>query len=63
VSDHDKLSIEDGLYGGGLSAEQVIAAYAAVIGGAVVFDFGISNTLTLQGVGTLVGLAGLMDLV
>jgi Ca2+-binding RTX toxin-like protein len=63
LSDLDRLSIEDGLYGGGLSAEQVIAAYAAVVGSAVVFDFGNSNTLTLQGISTLAGLAGLMDLV
>jgi Ca2+-binding RTX toxin-like protein len=63
LSDHDRLSIEDGLYGGGLTAEQVVSAYGVVIGSTVVFDFGDGNTLTLQGISSLVGLAGAMDLV
>ncbi len=63
LSDHDRLSIEDGLYGGGLTADQVVSAYATVVGSTAVFDFGNSNMLTLQGISTLAGLAGLMDLV
>ncbi len=62
LSDHDRLFIEDGLYGGGLTADQVVAAYATVIGNSVVFTFNASSTLTLQNVSTLVGLAVAIDL-
>jgi Ca2+-binding RTX toxin-like protein len=63
LTDQDRLLLEDGLYGGGLTAEEVIATYASVIGNTVVFDFENGATLTLQGVSTLTGLAGAMDLV
>jgi Ca2+-binding RTX toxin-like protein len=63
LTDHDRLLLEDGLYGGGLTAAEVVSTYAAVVGSAVVFDFQNGATLTLQGVGTLTGLAGAMDLV
>ena len=63
LADHDRLLLEDGLYGGGLTAAEVVATYASVVGNTVVFDFGTGATLTLQGVNTLVGLAGAMDLV
>ena len=62
LSDLDRLFIEGGLYGGGLSADQVVAAYATVVGSSVVFTFNANTTLTLQGVSTLVGLAGATDL-
>lgn len=62
LSDHDRLRLEDGLYGGGLSAVEVIATYASVVGTTVVFDFGNGSMLTLQGVGTLAGLAAAIDL-
>ena len=63
LTDRDRLLLEDGLYGGGLTADEVVAAYASVVGSTVVFDFGTGATLTLQGVSTLAGLAGAMDLV
>jgi Ca2+-binding RTX toxin-like protein len=63
LTDHDRLLLEDGLYGGGLTAAEVVSTYASVVGNTVVFDFGTGATFTLQGVSTLVGLAGAMDLV
>ena len=63
LTDLDRLLIEDGLYGGGLTAQEVVSTYASVTGSTVVFDFGTGATLTLQGVSTLTGLAGAMDLV
>ena len=63
LTDHDRLLLEDGLYGGGLTAAEVVSTYAAVVGTSVVFDFQNGATLTLQGVGTLAGLSGAMDLV
>lgn len=63
LTDFDRLLLEDGLYGGGLTAAEVVSTYATVVGSSVVFDFGNGSTLTLQGVSTLSGLAGAMDLV
>ncbi len=63
LSDLDRLVFEDGLYGGGLSADQVVAAYAAVVGSSVVFTFNAGSTLTLQGISTLAGLSTAMDLI
>lgn len=62
LTDLDRVFIEDGLYGGGLSSDQVVAAYATVIGSSVVFTFNASSTLTLQNVTTLNGLAAAIDL-
>ena len=63
LTDHDRLVLDDALYGGGLSAGEVIATYATILGSTVVFDFGTGATLTLQGVSTLSGLSAAMDLV
>ena len=62
LTDHDRLLIEDGLYGGGLTADEVVSTYASVVGSTVVVDFSTGVRLTLQGVSTLAGLAGAMDL-
>ena len=62
LSDMDRLLIEDGLYGGGRTAQQVVSDYASVVGSTVVFTFGANSTLTLQGISTLTGLAGAIDL-
>ena len=62
LSDLDRLLIEDGLYGGGLTAQDVVSTYASVIGTTVVFDFGTGATLTLLGISSLSGLAGAIDL-
>jgi Ca2+-binding RTX toxin-like protein len=62
LTDMDRLYLEDGLYKGGMTAVEVVSTYATVVGSSVVFDFGNGATLTLQGVGSLSGLAGAMDL-
>jgi serralysin len=54
----DALRIDDALWGGTiLSAAQVVSTYASVVNGNVVFDFGNGNTITLDGVSSLDGLA------
>ncbi len=52
----DTLRIDDAIYGGGLTAAQVVSTYASVVGGEVVFDFGSGDTITLEGVNSLAGL-------
>ena len=61
-NDLDRLLIEDGLYSGGLTPQEVVSTYASVVGTMVVFDFGTGATLTLQGITSLTGLAGALDL-
>ena len=62
LSDQDRVLLEDGLYGGGLTAQEMVATYASVVGNTVVFDFGAGATLTLQGLSSLSGIAGAVDL-
>ncbi len=54
----DVLAFDAAIWGGGMTAAQVVNTFASVIGGEVVFDFGGGNTVTLAGYGSLVGLAG-----
>lgn len=62
LTDRDRLALNDVLYGGGLTADEVVATYASLAGGSVVFDFDNGKTLTLQNVSTLAGLAAAIDL-
>jgi Ca2+-binding RTX toxin-like protein len=57
----DRLALAESLWGGGLTDRQVIARYAEVVGGNVLFDFGDGDTLLLQGVRSLNGLADRID--
>jgi Ca2+-binding RTX toxin-like protein len=57
TDNQDTLHLDQALWGGGLSVAQVIAAYASVVGGDVVFDFGGGDTLRLIGWTTTAGLA------
>ncbi|MGC9369252.1 MAG: M10 family metallopeptidase, partial [Paracoccaceae bacterium] len=52
----DTLRLDTGLWGAPLAAVQVVAQFASVQGGNVVFDFGSGDTLTLAGLGSLTGL-------
>ena len=63
LSDLDRLVIEDGLYGGGLTADQVLSTYASIVGTTVVFTFNVSTTFTLLNVNSFSGLSEAMDLV
>ncbi|MCC0069318.1 MAG: M10 family metallopeptidase C-terminal domain-containing protein [Rhodobacteraceae bacterium] len=54
---NDRIAIDKALIGGSvLTGAEIVASYASVIGGMVVFDFGSGNTLTLE---TLASTAGL----
>lgn len=58
LSGTDTLSLDQDLWGGGLTAEQVTSTYAAVSGADVVFDFGGGNEFMLVGVSSTAGLEG-----
>ena len=45
----DRLMLDDALWGGGLTAAQVIAGHAAAAASALVLDFGGGNMITLAG--------------
>lgn len=57
----DRLALAESLWGGGLTDQQVIARYAEVTARGVLFDFGDGDTLLLQGVRSLNGLADRID--
>lgn len=57
----DRLALAEALWEGGLTDRQVIARYAEVTAGGVLFDFGDGDTLRLQGVGSINGLADRID--
>ncbi|MCA0919824.1 calcium-binding protein [Pseudooceanicola nanhaiensis] len=52
----EDLGLDDALWGGGLSAAQVVNQFADDSGADVVFDFGSGNTITLVGLDSKVGL-------
>lgn len=49
----DAVIFDQGLWGGGLSAAQVIGRFATLVAGGVVFDFGGGNVVTFAGVGAV----------
>ncbi|WP_299628679.1 M10 family metallopeptidase [uncultured Tateyamaria sp.] len=60
----DMLQIDDGLwFGATLSPSNTVTAFASVVGGSVVFDFGSGNTITLTGVSTTVGLSDHIEII
>lgn len=52
----DALHLDDALWGGGLSSEQVIAQFSSSKNDDTTFNFGDGNTLTLSGIETTDGL-------
>lgn len=59
LGQNDQIVILRTVFGGQVqSGAQIVASYGAVIDGNVVFDFGSGNTLTLEGLTSLNGLAG-----
>lgn len=50
ADDVDTLRLNDNLWGGTLTAAQVVARYAATSGTVTVFDFGNGDTITLNGI-------------
>jgi serralysin len=58
----DDLLLNDSLWSGHLSAAQVVARFADVVRGDVIFNFGHGETVLLDGVGSLAGLAGAISI-
>lgn len=58
----DMLRLDNALWAGVLSNAQIVQRFAHVTAAGVVFDFGSGDTLTLQGVHTLDGLASHISL-
>ncbi len=50
AAESDQILFEDALWGGGAKTDAELLAYASVVDGDMVFDFGGGNTLTLSGV-------------
>ena len=61
AAEGDTLQIDDFLWGGGTRTDAQLLAYASVVGGDLVFDFGNGHTLTLNGVTDASELEGLMS--
>jgi len=59
----DGLELNDSIWGGRLSAAGVVAKYAKVVSGDVVFNFGNGEVIVLENVTTLSGLSGAIDIV
>ena len=60
----DSLQLDDALWSGhDLSAAQVVAQFAHVLKGAVLFDFGGGQSLKLTGISSLTGLADHIDFI
>lgn len=59
----DSLKLDDALWSEDLAAGQVVARFAEVVSGHVVFDFGAGDTLMLVGVGSLTGLSAAIDII
>ena len=64
VAGGDMLKIDDAIWGGAVkTAAEVVAEFASVSGGAVVFDFGGGMVLTLNGLTSTQGLAAGIELI
>lgn len=63
ASEGDRLQLDDALWGGGLTAAQVIATYGTTTASGTVFDFGGGQIFTVQGANDAGVLAGLLDIV
>ncbi len=50
ANDVDELHLNDNLWGGGLTAQQVVSTYATVSTGNTVFDFGNGDVLTVNNI-------------
>ena len=58
----DRLWLDDALWAGSLTEAQVVSNFASDTGPDVLFDFGGGNTILLQGVASVTGLSGDLDL-
>jgi serralysin len=58
----DDLWLNDSLWTGTLSAQQVVTRYADVVSGDVVFNFGAGEVIVLDGIGSLSGIAATIEI-
>ena len=63
AAEWDKLMFDDEIWNGSTKTEAEILAYAQVIGGDVVFDFGDEGSATIEGITDLSDLAGTIFLI
>lgn len=64
LADREKLVCDDMIWGGAaLSAQQVVAQFAHVVSGKVVFEFSANEVITLNNVSSTAGLADAMMIV
>lgn len=59
----DKLVFDNALWSGALTAAQVVARFADVVAGDVVFDFGGGDRVALLDVASLSGLSGAIEII
>lgn len=59
----DRLQLDAALWGGGLTAAQVVSTYGTDLGADVELDFGSGNTVTVAGLGSLTALESVIDIV
>lgn len=62
-TDQDRLQLDEDLWGGGMTAEQVMATYGRAINGQIVLDFGGGDIITLAGITNLEMMAQHIDIV
>jgi Ca2+-binding RTX toxin-like protein len=62
LAEGDRLALQATLWGGGLTAAEVVAAHAQVTAEGVLFDFG-PNRILLEGLTGLNGLAAAIDII
>ncbi len=58
----DRLELDDALWGGGLTAAQVVSTFGSTVGADFVLDFGGGNTVTFIGLGGVTGLESQIDI-
>lgn len=59
----DRLQFDDNLWSGSLSAQDVVNSFAQFGSDGIIFDFGNNDRVTLVGVHSLDGLAGVIDII
>ena len=59
----DRLELDSDLWGGGLTAAQVVSTFGSAVGSDFVLDFGGGDTVTLVGLGSVTGLESQIDIV
>ena len=62
-AESDRLELDDGLWGGGLTAAQVISTYGTIIGGDLSLDFGGGDRVLIEGVTNTNTLESYLDIV